>query len=326
MLRTYYPPLEPFRTGRLDVSGGHQLYFEESGNPKGKPVVFLHGGPGGGSEPKQRRFFDPSAYRIILFDQRGCGRSTPHASLEENTTWHLVADIEVVRAALGVRKWMVFGGSWGTTLALAYAQTHPERVTAVILRGVLMMRRSERDWFYQGGLRQLQPEEWERFIAPVPLGERDDIAAAYHRRLTGTDPAQAWHFAQAWMRWEAMNSSLTPDPALLAMLTADETVVAASRILAHYVVNGAFLESETRLLDGIDRIRHLPAVIVQGRYDLCCPPATALDLARAWPEAALHVVADAGHASMEPGILDRLIRATDDFAAGGSLPAGGSGC
>lgn len=316
-LKGLYKPIEPFATHRLDVGGGHRLYVEEAGNPHGIPVVFLHGGPGGGLVPAARRFFDPDRYRVILFDQRGAGRSTPLGELHENTTWHLVDDIEVVRAALGVREWMVFGGSWGTTLALAYAQTHPERVTAVILRGVLMMRRSERDWFYQGGLSHLQPEEWERFIAPVPPGERDDIAAAYHRRLTGTDAAQARHFAQAWMRWEAINSSLVPDPALLAALTADETVVAASRILAHYVVNGAFLEPETRLLDGIDRIRHLPAVIVQGRYDLCCPPATALDLARAWPEAALHVVADAGHASTEPGILDRLIRTTDELAADG---------
>lgn len=315
--KTFYPPIEPYATHRLDVGGGHELYVEEVGNPAGIPAVFLHGGPGGGLMPFARRFFDPDRYRVVLVDQRGSGRSTPLGGLHDNTTWHLVADLEVVRAALGVREWLLFGGSWGSTLALAYAQTHPERVTGLILRGVFLVRCSEREWFYQGGLRHLQPEEWEHFVAPVPPDERGDVAAAYHRRLTGPDPAEARRFAQAWMRWEAINSSLTPDPALLATLTADATVMASSRILAHYVVNGAFFEPETQLLDGVDRIRHLPTVIIQGRYDLCCPPATAHDLARAWPEAELHIVPDAGHASTEPGILDRLIRATDGFATDG---------
>ena len=309
-----YPPIEPSATHRIDVGAGHQLYVEEVGDPAGLPVLFVHGGPGGGFPPVMRQFFDPRRYRVILPEQRGAGRSTPLGSLHENTTWHLVDDLEAVRERLGVDTWLVFGGSWGATLALAYAQTHPSRVTGLILRGICLMRRSERNWIYQGGLRHLQPEEWERFIAPIPPAERADIAAAYHRRLLGADPLEARRCADAWMRWEAINSTLTPNPAMLAALTADETVLAMAQILAHYVVNGAFFDPETQLLDGIDRIRHLPAVIIQGRYDLCCPPTTAYDLARAWPEATLEMVADAGHSALEPGLTDRLIRATDRFA------------
>jgi proline iminopeptidase len=313
-LRTLYPPIEPHATHRLDVGDGHRLYVEEAGNPAGTPVVFLHGGPGGGLSPVMRRFFDPHRYRIVLPEQRGAGRSTPLGELRENTTRHLVDDLEVIREHLGIDAWLAFGGSWGSTLALAYSQAHPTRVTGLILRGIYLVRRSERTWIYQSGLHHLQPEEWERFLAPIPAEERDDVLAAYHRRLLGADPDAARRCADAWMRWEAVNSSLTPDPGLIATLTADETVLHAARILAHYVVNGAFLDSETQLLDGVDRIRHLPAEIIQGRYDLCCPPTTAYDLARRWPEADLHVVAGAGHSSLEPGITDRLIRATDRFA------------
>ncbi|WP_250038273.1 prolyl aminopeptidase [Paractinoplanes maris] len=313
-LRELYPAIEPYATHRIDVGGGHRLYVEEAGNPAGIPVVFVHGGPGSGLAPVMRRFFDPGRYRVILPEQRGAGRSTPRGELRDNTTWHLVEDLESIRERLGVPAWLVFGGSWGSTLGLAYAQNHPARVTGLILRGIYLVRRSERDWIYQSGLHHLQPEEWERFIDPIPAAERDDILAAYHRRLTGEDLEAARRCADAWMRWEAVNSSLTPDPGLIATLTADDTVLPAARILAHYVVNGGFFTSETQLLDGVDRIRHLPATIIQGRYDLCCPPVTAWDLARRWPEALLHMVAGAGHSSLEPGITDQLIRSTDRFA------------
>jgi proline iminopeptidase len=314
ILRRLYPPFEPYATRHVDVGDGHRLYVEEAGNPDGIPAVFLHGGPGGGLIPMFRQFFDPERYRIVLLDQRGAGRSTPRGSLRDNTTWHLVADLEVVRELLGLESWLLFGGSWGSTLALAYAQSHPDRVTGLILRGIFLLRRSERRWFYQDGLHHLQPEEWEKFLAPIPVAERGDVLAAYHRRLLGPDPEEARRCARAWMRWEAINSSLTPDPRFLELLTADESALPGAQILAHYVVNGGFFDPETQLLDGVDRIRHLPAVIVQGRYDLCCPPDTALALARRWPEATLHMIADAGHSSLEPGITDQLIRATDDFA------------
>lgn len=313
--RPLYPPIDPYATHFLEVGGGHRLYVEEAGNPGGIPVVFLHGGPGGGLVPFMRQFFDPARYRIVLFDQRGAGRSTPAGELRDNTTAHLVGDIETVREALGIPQWLVFGGSWGSTLSLAYAQAHPGRVTGLVLRGVFLVRRSESRWFYQDGLHHVQPEEWERFVAPIPPDERDDILGAYHRRLLGDDQEEARRCAATWMRWEAVNSSLTPDPELLATLTAEDTALPAARILAHYVVNGGFFESETQLLDGVDRIRHLPCVIVQGRYDLCCPPATAYDLARRWPEADFRIVGDAGHSSLEPGTTHELIAATDRFAS-----------
>ncbi|MFD2766211.1 prolyl aminopeptidase [Micromonospora eburnea] len=310
-----YPPIEPYATHRIAVGDGHDLYVEEVGRPDGVPVVFLHGGPGGGLVPAARRFFDPDRYRVVLFDQRGAGRSTPFGELRANTTWHLVADLEAIRARLGIDSWLVFGGSWGVTLGLAYAQTHPDRVTGLILRGVLLMRRSERDWFYQGGLRHLQPDEWDRFLAPIPAAERDDVLAAYHRRLHGPDDAEARACAAAWGRWEAINSALRPDPDLLAHFTADEQALPIARILSHYAVHGGFLASDTQLLDGVDRIRHLPAVIINGRYDLCCPTSSAYDLARRWPEAELRIVPDAGHSAAEPGIARELLRATDHFAS-----------
>ncbi|MET3422487.1 proline iminopeptidase [Actinoplanes tereljensis] len=309
-----YPAIEPYATHAVDVGDGHTLYVEEVGNPAGIPVLFLHGGPGGGLMPFMRRFFDPARYRVVLFDQRGAGRSTPLGSLHHNTTWHLVADIERIRRRLGVPAWLVFGGSWGSTLALAYAQTHPAAVTGLILRGIYLVRAAERDWGYRRGLDRLQPEEWQRFIAPIPAGERDDILGAYHRRLLGPDPDVAREYAVPWMRWEAVISTLAPDPALINTLTADETVLPAAQILAHYVMNGGFFTSETQLLDGVDRMRHLPGVIIQGRYDQCCPPITAYDLATRWPEADFQMVPAAGHSSLEPAITDHLIRATDRFA------------
>ncbi|TYB35389.1 prolyl aminopeptidase [Micromonospora sp. AP08] len=308
-----YPPVEPYATHRIAVGDGHQLYVEEVGTPDGVPVVFLHGGPGGGLVPAARRFFDPRRYRAVLFDQRGAGRSTPFGELRANTTGHLVGDLETIRERLGIDSWLVFGGSWGVTLGLAYAQAHPDRVTGLVLRGVLLLRRSERNWFYQGGLRHLQPDEWDRFVAPIPVAERDDVLAAYHRRLHGPDEAQARACAVAWGRWEAVNSSLRPDPGVLAHFTAEEQALPIARILSHYAVHGGFL-AESQLLDGVDRIRHLPAVIINGRYDLCCPPVSAYDLARRWPEAELRIVPDAGHSAAEPGIARELLRATDHFA------------
>jgi proline iminopeptidase len=313
--RSLYPPLEPYAVHRLPVGDGHELHVEEAGNPEGTPVVFLHGGPGGGLIPAFRRFFDPARYRIVLFDQRGCGRSTPLGELAGNTTADLVGDIERVREHRGIDSWLVFGGSWGATLGLAYAQAHARRVTGLILRGIWLARRQERDWMYQGGgLQHLQPEEWRRFLEPIPPGERGDVLAAYHRRLLGGD-AEAHRCARAWMRWEAVNSSLVPDPAWIARLTADDTVLPAARILAQYAVHGCWFTSESQLLDGVDRIRHLPAVIIQARYDLCCPPATAHELASRWPEAEFHIVPGAGHSSLEPATTDALIRATDAFVA-----------
>ncbi|MFC7546790.1 prolyl aminopeptidase [Plantactinospora sp. GCM10030261] len=309
-----YPPIEPYATHRIAVGDGHELYAEEVGSPDGIPAVFLHGGPGGGLVPGARRFFDPERYRLVLFDQRGSGQSTPLGELAGNTTGHLVADIEVLRRHLGIESWLVFGGSWGTTLGLAYAQAHPTLVTGLILRGIFLMRRSERDWFYQHGLKHLQPEEWERFTAPIPPAERHDVLGAYHRRLHGPDDEEARRCAAAWGRWEAVNSSLRSDPDLIAHLTEDERALPMARILSHYVLHGGFLDSETQLLDGVDRIRHLPAVLIQGRYDLCCPPFSAYDLARRWPEADLHMVPDAGHSALEPGITRALLAATDRFA------------
>lgn len=311
-LRLLYPPIEPFATHEFSVGDGHRLYVEQVGRPDGIPAVFLHGGPGGGLVPGHRRFFDPGRYRVVLVDQRGCGRSTPLGSTVANTTGHLVGDLERVREGLGLESWLVFGGSWGSALALAYAQAHPERVTGLVLRGICLMRESERRWFYRDGARHLQPAEWERFVAPIPVEERDDLVGAYHRRLRGPE---AESFARPWMRWEAVNSSLTWDPAFVDRLTSDALALPTARILTHYLVNGGFLASPTQLLDGVERIRHLPAVIVQGAYDLCCPPVSAHELAVRWPEAVFHLVADAGHSPMEPGITDRLIRATDGFAA-----------
>ncbi len=309
-----YPEIEPHDVGQLQVSGLHRIHYEVSGNPEGKPVVFLHGGPGGGTDPKQRRFFDPAAYRIVLFDQRGCGRSTPHAELRENTTWDLVADIEKLRAHLGIERWQVFGGSWGSTLALAYAQTHPRRVSELVLRGIFLLRRAELLWFYQEGASALFPDAWEAFLAPIPAAERGDLMKAYHRRLTGDDASARLEAARAWSVWEASTSFLLQRPDYIANAAGDDFALAFARIEAHYFVHRGFLERELQLLENVGRLRHIPSVIVQGRYDVVCPMASAWQLHRAWPEAELVIVPDAGHSAFEPGILEALVAATDRFA------------
>jgi proline iminopeptidase len=313
--RTLYPEIEPFRTGRLKVSPLHDLYFEESGNPSGKPVVFLHGGPGGGTEPKHRRYFDPSVYRIVLVDQRGCGQSTPFASLEENTTWHLVADIEALRNHLRIEKWQVFGGSWGSTLAIAYAETHPERVSELVLRGIFLLRKEEIAWFYQEGASWLFPDAWEEYLNHIPEAERSDLLRAYSKRLTSNDPAVQSAAAKTWSVWEGRTSCLIPNADLIARTAGDEFSLAFARIESHYFVNAGWLSGGRELLAeaNIAKIRAIPGVIVQGRYDVVCPAKSAWDLHRAWPEADLRVVPDSGHAASEPGIVHELIEATDRF-------------
>ncbi len=315
--RSFYPEIHPYAQGMLEVGSGHRIYFEESGNPKGKPVVFLHGGPGGGTDPKQRRFFDPERYRIVLFDQRGCGKSTPHASLEDNTTWHLVSDIECLRTHLGIERWQVFGGSWGSTLALAYAQTHPSRVTELVLRGIFLLRRKELLWFYQEGASELFPDAFEDFVAPIPEDERHDLMAAYHTRLTSEDTNVRQAAARAWSIWEARTSFLLSHEEHVRRAGGDAFSLAFARIESHYFVNRGFLSHEDQLLDDVGKIREIPAIIVQGRYDVVCPMTSAWALHRRWPEADLRIVDDAGHSSYEPGILHELISATDRFASRG---------
>lgn len=312
--RTLYPEIDPHDNGMLKVSELHTLYYEECGNPDGKPVVFLHGGPGAGCNAKARRFFNPDRYRIILFDQRGCGRSKPHAELTNNTTWHLVDDIEKLRAHLCIERWQVFGGSWGSTLALAYAQSHPERVTELVLRGIFMLRRWELEWFYQKGADAIFPDTWESFLAAIPVAERGDLMSAYHRRLTSDDATQRLAAARAWSVWEGATSFLLQDTTHISGTAQDEFALAFARIECHYFVHGGFFEHDDQLLRNVDRIRHIPAVIVQGRYDVVCPARSAWDLHRAWPEAELTIVPDAGHSALERGITHELITATDRFA------------
>jgi proline iminopeptidase len=311
-----YPAIEPYRTGRLKVTGPHELYYEESGNPAGKPVIFLHGGPGGGSDAKYRRFFDPSAYRIILFDQRGCGQSTPHACLEENTTWELVADIERLREHLGVDRWVVFGGSWGSTLALAYAETHPTSVLALVLRGIFLLRKQEIDWFYQRGCSAIYADAWEEYLRPIPEDERGDLLHAYHKRLTSDDEAVRLDAARAWSVWEGSTSKLLPDLDMIKRFSGDRFAEAFARIECHYFVNKGFFDRDDQLLANVDRVRHIPAVIVQGRYDVVCPMESAWALHKAWPEAEFVIVPDAGHSMHEPGITRALVSATNKFRAG----------
>ena len=313
--RRLYPPIKPYRTGRLRVSDLHEIYFEESGNPQGKPALFLHGGPGGGTDPKMRRFFDPEHYRIVLLDQRGCGKSTPHAALAENTTWHLIEDIERLREHLGIHRWLVFGGSWGSTLALAYAETHPARVTELVLRGIFLLRRWELEWFYQspGGAAALFPDLWERYIEPIPPAERGEMMRAYYARLTSEDPGVRARAAQAWSSWEGATSYLRTAADYVAKFADGPYAEAFARIECHYFVNGGFFETDGQLLANVPRIRDIPAVIVQGRYDVVCPMRSAWDLHRAWPEADLRIVPDAGHSAFERGTQHELVSATDRF-------------
>jgi proline iminopeptidase len=312
-LRTLYPEIEPFETGFLDVGDGHMVYWERVGTRCAKPAVFLHGGPGGGISPSHRRLFDPARYDVILFDQRGCGKSTPFASLEANTTWHLVADIERLRALMGVEKWLVFGGSWGSTLALAYAETHPERVSELVLRGVYTLTKAELDWYYQFGVSEMFPDKWERFLAPIPPAERGDLMRAYHKLLTGDDKRMQVKAAKAWSLWEGETITLLPDPAFTAQHGDDRFALAFARIENHYFVNAGWLD-EGQLLRNAVRLKGIPGTIVHGRYDMPCPARYAWELSKVWTDADFHLIEGAGHAYSEPGILDRLIEATDRFA------------
>ena len=312
--RTLYPPIEPYETGMLDVGDGHSLYWERCGTPGAKPAVFLHGGPGSGCSPKQRQQFDPKKYDVLLFDQRGCGRSTPFASLEDNTTWHLVADIERLRELAGVDQWMVFGGSWGSTLGLSYAQTHPAHVTELVLRGIFLFRQSEVDWLYKYGASELYPEGWQNFVGLVQEGERGDVVEAYYRRLTSEDPATRLAAAKAWSTWEGLTVTLLPDPQMLKEFTEDQHAIAVARIECHYMRNLGWLHDD-QLLENAHKLKHIPGVIVQGRHDCCTPPSAAWALKQAWPEVELEIVPDGGHLFTEPGITDGLVRATDRFAS-----------
>ena len=312
--RWIYPEITPYRTGRLKVSVLHELYFEESGNPKGKPVVFVHGGPGGGTEAKHRRYFDPRKYRIILFDQRGCGKSTPHASIVDNTTWDLVDDMEILRKEMKVEKWQVFGGSWGSTLAIAYAETFPERVSELVLRGIFLLRQKEIDWFYQSGASAIFPDAWEPYLNAIPENERHDMVSAYYKRLTSSDKNIQLQAAKAWSIWEGSTSQLFPEADFISHYGDSEFAIAFARVECHYFINKGFMKTDGQLLNDVGKIRHIPGVIVQGRYDVVCPLDSAWALHRAWPEAELIIVPDAGHSAFESGISKALIAATDKFA------------
>jgi proline iminopeptidase len=313
--RGLYPEIQPYETGMLDVGDGHSLYWELSGNPNGKPAVMLHGGPGGGSSPDHRRQWNPEKYKILVFDQRGCGKSTPYASLEANTTWDLVDDIEKLRTEVSkVDRWQVFGGSWGSTLALAYAQTYPDRVTEIILRGIFLFDRYEIDWMYApGGASQVYPDKFEEFLAPIPQSERGDLVEAYRKRLTSDDKDEQLRAAQAWSKWEGDIVTLLPSPETIEHFTTPDVAIAVARIENHYMANQGWFE-EGQLLRGADKLRGIPGVIVQGRHDTCTPPMAAWKLKKAWPEAELNIIPDGGHLFTEPGVLDGLVRATDRFA------------
>ena len=318
-MRTLYPAIDPYASGQLDVGDGHSIYWERAGTPGAKPAVFLHGGPGGGISPDHRRLFDPERYDVLLFDQRGCGRSTPHASLDANSTWHLVADIERLRVMMGVDRWLVFGGSWGSALALAYAQSHPDHVSELILRGIFTLRRQEIDWYYQEGASRIYPDKWERFLAPIAEKDRGDLLHAYHKILTGEDRTAQVAAARAWSVWEGETIRLLPDAALSATHDEDAFALAFARIENHFFVHRGWLE-EGQLIRDAGKLRDIPGVIVQGRYDMACPAETAWALHRAWPEARFEMIEGAGHAYNEPGILDALIRATDSFAVQSIVP------
>jgi proline iminopeptidase len=312
-MHTLYPEIKPYARHQLAVEHPHELYVDESGTPDGLPVVFVHGGPGAGCDEASRRWFDPTVYRIVTFDQRGCGRSTPHASLDRNTTWDLVADMERIREHLGIDKWVLFGGSWGSTLALAYAQTHPERVHALILRGIFLCRPQEIQWFYQAGASRLFPDYWEDYLAPIPADERHDLVDAFYRRLTGSDQIAQMHAAKAWSIWEGRTATLRPNGQVIERFSEPQRALSIARIECHYFINNAFLE-EDQLLRDMHKIAHIPGVIVHGRYDVVCPLDNAWALHQAWPNSELSIIRDAGHAAGEAGITDALVRATGQIA------------
>lgn len=311
-MQLLYPEIKPYARHQLAVEEPHVLYVDESGSASGLPVLFVHGGPGAGCDALSRRFFDPSLYRIVTFDQRGCGRSTPFASLDDNSTWHLVADMERIREHLGIDKWVLFGGSWGSTLSLAYAQTHPERVHALILRGIFLCRPQELQWFYQEGASRLFPDYWEDYLAPIPAEERGDLLQAFRKRLVGSDQIAQMHAARAWSVWEGRTASLRPNPALVERFSDPHRALSIARIENHYFVNGGFLEPD-QLLRNMHRIAHLPGIIVHGRYDVVCPLDNAWALHKAWPNSELQIIRDAGHAASEAGIADALVRATNEI-------------
>ena len=313
-MRQLYPPFKPYEEGKLKVSELHTIHYEQSGNPDGKPVVILHGGPGGGSSPVYRQYFNPQKWRIVMFDQRGCGKSTPYAELRENTTWNSVADIEQLREHLNIDRWLVFGGSWGSTLSLAYSQTHPDRCLGLILRGIFMLRQKELKWFYQEGASNIFPEAWEEYLKPIPPEERDDLISAYYKRLTSEDRRVRLLAARAWSVWEASTSKLLPSQKSIVRFGRPEFAEAFARIECHYFVNKGFLKTENQLIDNCDRISDIPGVIVQGRYDVVCPTVTSWELHRAWQKAQYIIVPDAGHSVSEPGIINALVEATDSFA------------
>ena len=309
-----YPPIEPHRQGRLKVEGGHEIYYEVCGNPDGEPALIVHGGPGGGCTPTMRRYHDPGRYRIILFDQRGCGRSMPHASLENNTTWHLVSDMERLREHLGVERWQLLGGSWGSTLALTYAVSHPQRVTALVLRGIFLLRQREIKWFYQEGCSWLFPDAFEAYQRTIPVAERGDMLAAYHRRLMSADRNVQLEAARAWSVWEGTTLSLLHDPDRVRLFSADAYALAFARIECHYFVNRGFFDRDDYLLANAYRLWTIPGTIVHGRYDVVTPLRSAWDLKQVWPQADLRIVPDAGHAMTEPGIVSEIVAATQRHA------------
>ena len=309
-----FPNIEPFNTFNLPVSDLHTIYVEESGNKNGKPVIFLHGGPGGGVDPKYRRYFDPEKWRIIMFDQRGCGKSTPFAELEENTTWDLVSDIEKIRNHLFIDKWVVFGGRWGSTLSLAYSQTHPDSCKGLILRGIFLVRKKELDWFYQEGANNIFPDRWESFLEPIPVEKRDNLMQAYYEILTGEDHSKKIEAAKAWSTWEGSTVRLLQDENFISDFSDDKFAEAFARIECHYFMNNCWFDSDNHLIENMHKIRHIPGVIIHGRYDIICPVIQAWDLYKVWPEADLHIIPDAGHSIFEDGIKNKILEYTDRFS------------
>jgi proline iminopeptidase len=312
-LKNLFPAIEPFKTEFLKVSDLHTIFVEQSGNPNGRPIIFLHGGPGGGLHAEYRQYFNPQHYRIVMFDQRGCGQSTPSAELKENTTWDLVSDIEKIREHLKIKDWIVFGGSWGSTLALSYAVTHPEKTKGLILRGIFLCRPSEIKWFYQEGASQIFPDMWQRYHDYIPAEERHDFVSAYYKRLTNSNADIRLQAARIWSQWEAATSKLYVDPELIESFEDPEHALQFARIECHYFTNNSFFKTNNFLLENVEKIRHIPGVIVQGRYDVVCPAKSAWELHCAWPESKLHFIADAGHSVSEPGIRSKLLQVTEDF-------------